>query len=83
MPVQDLLLDVPLAGSFVRSFLDACRPHTLSQQEQQQYSRLYEVGDKQQAPEGPLEDASQKVCQPGGGILSHAWFVRLSAVTQR
>ena len=46
---QDVLLDVPLAGSFVRSFLDACRPQGLSQQEGQQYGRLYGAGGRQEA----------------------------------
>ena len=49
---QDLLLDVPLAGSFTRSFLDACRPRSLSQQEGQQYGRLYDAEDRQEAAQG-------------------------------
>ena len=66
-PWRDLTLDVPLAGSFAHSFLDACRPSSMSQQ-QQQYSRLYDVA----AAEGPgqngaSEASSGKVSNDGLG----------------
>lgn len=55
---QDLLLDVPLAGSFARSFLDRCRPRQLSQQEEEQYSRLYSAAQPQQPAKGKQQGAS-------------------------
>ena len=55
---QELLLDVPLAGSFAHSFLDRCRPQQLSQQEEEQYSRLYSTAQPQQPATGKQQRAS-------------------------